>query len=135
MSSGSRISTVLAVVILAGVAWTPAVEAQTATAPSGGGNLTELPLPRNNVKAGALSANAPGNWVRAGIANHNDFNTRAFDQFGGATIDAPSEEDASLKEQLVPSLVDAFLNALDSLVSAIQAVILAGGTVTATSPS
>lgn len=131
MQMVNKTSMLLAGVLLVCAAVPPAIQAQTST----GGNLTELPLPRNNVKAGALSANAPGNWVKAGVTNHTDFNTKAFDQFGGATIDAPTEDEASLKQQMLPVLVDAFLNALDSLVATIQAAILAGGTITTTNPA
>ncbi len=138
----------VAVTFFAAAAWAPDARAQiddttggitidapvnpltpdtTPTTPStGGSTLSELPLPRNNVKLGALQARRPGNWIQSGVAVFNERHDLMLQEFGGLTI---GEQEQTLRDQILPTLVE-------SLVSSFQTfATLLGSFLTGTVPT
>ncbi len=96
------------------------------TSPSGGGSLKDPPMPRGNVRGGALAARAPGLRIKDGIARHVDKNKKAFFDFGGASISQSSEEaNAGLKDAFIEAFLDSFLEALDEFVQAVELLLQA----------
>ncbi len=113
----------LPVMLLATLLALAAPEGATAQEPvsSGGGSLGDAPMPRGNVRGGALAARAPGKRIKKGITHHVDRNKKAFFEFGGARISQTSEEaNRGLKDEFLEVFLDSFLDALDEFVQAIE---------------
>lgn len=83
-----------------------------------------LGAPRDNVTSGAISARAPGNWIRSGIANHQAWNDAAFRDFGGADIPEATPTPKRLP-QAIAAAVQGLLDFFQGLVDDFQAALLA----------
>jgi hypothetical protein len=92
----------------------------------GGGNLGEIPLPRNNVTGGALSERRPGTWVSSAIGRHNERITRALQSFGGATIRGEEELEPEPRDRFTTAIIDSLLQSLDSFVNIFALAVEAG---------
>jgi hypothetical protein len=80
-------------------------------------------LPRNNVLGGTIAAGRPGLWIQRGNAAAVTRQQSALHAFGGAKITAT--QPASIKDTVLPELVNIFLAAIQSLATAINAAITA----------
>ncbi len=87
------------------------------------------PLPRNNVRGGALAARRPGNFVQSGISTTSQRISVAITDFGGVTYS--DTEPQSFRDQVLPQLVDVFLGIVDQLATIIETLIR-GGTIPTT---
>jgi len=83
---------------------------------------SEPPLPRNNVRGGAIAARRPGSWVQSGIATTSERINVALRAYGGVdyTQEGPPP---SICDEVLPALADVFLNIIDQLSLIIQAII------------
>jgi hypothetical protein len=86
---------------------------------------TVPPFPRNNVRGSALAARRPGIWVQTGIATHIQRTDAALNAFGGVTISQEGPE-PTIRDVVLPTLVDVFLGAVDQLSLIIQTLIRGG---------
>ncbi|HOA72642.1 MAG TPA: hypothetical protein PL151_11720 [Phycisphaerae bacterium] len=86
---------------------------------------TVQPFPRNNVRGSALAARRPGIWVQSGIATHVQRTDAALNAFGGITITQVGPE-PTIRDAVLPALVEVFLGAVDQLSLIIQTLIRGG---------
>ena len=78
--------------------------------------------PRNNVRGGQIAAGRPGTWIQHTIANHTKRQSSALHAFGGATITAAPP--TSIKDAVLPQLVQIFLASINAVAAAINAAII-----------
>lgn len=83
---------------------------------------TQQPFPRNNVTGSALATRRPGTWIQSGISTHSTRLDASLNAFGGVTISETGPE-PSIRDQILPSLVEVLLGALDQLSLLIQSLI------------
>lgn len=104
----------LAAIVCFAVPLTPAVAQD-----SGGGTVGNPHDVRNSVKAGALSARAPGNWIKTAIS-------------GGREITEPPSEEPGLRKTMILAAIDALFQMLDQLILSLQAAVALQQTATTT---
>lgn len=99
---------------------------QATSQPSGGshGVTIHTQLPRNNVHGGQIAAGRPGLIVQSAIVAHAKRQASAIHAFGGAKITAT--QPASLRDKVMPQLVNIFLGAVQAVAAAINAAITGG---------
>lgn len=83
----------------------------------------ELRTPRNNTRAGAVVARAPGTWVQAGVAQYEEFHARSLAGGGATYTGAPDDPRTVFLVNFLPAVFDF----AEALVLAIGAGILDPG--------
>ncbi|MBI4580172.1 MAG: hypothetical protein HY718_10750 [Planctomycetes bacterium] len=82
-------------------------------------------LPRNNVSGGAIAARRPGTWIQSAIGTHNERTSEALQNFGGVTYTEQGPE-PSIRDQVLPKLVEILLQMIAALDLAIKAALQGG---------
>lgn len=101
-----------------------------AVLPTAASAQTSPNLPRDNVAGGTIASRRPGNWIQSGNAVVSERISTSITNFGGVdyTQEGPPP---SIRDAVLPALVEIFLGAIDQLSLLIQAAIL-GTTTTGT---
>jgi hypothetical protein len=88
-------------------------------------DTTVPPLPRNNVRGGALAARRPGTWIQSGVSTTSQRISIAITDFGGVnyTQEGPPP---SIRDEVLPALVEIFLGIVDQFSLVLQTLIQSG---------
>lgn len=128
MRSSRKLTAVVLSVAMAVCSLLPcAAMGQTTTSqPSSSHGVTiHTQLPRNNVVGGTIANGRPGLLVQSAIATHITRQASALHAFGGATMPPTFKPPTSIRNQVLPQLVQIFLGALQAVTAALNAAISA----------
>lgn len=90
--------------------------------PASAQTSAQQPFPRNNVTGSALATRRPGTWIQSGISTHATRLDASLNAFGGVTISETGPE-PSIRDEILPSLVEVLLGALNQLSVLIQSIL------------